>query len=222
MGKPAIKYIRNWGITLKKIFAGVALAGLITLSGGTVAAQAAPDYPAAPPSSSVSTGTVIPGQAFTFSGSGFTPGETIDVTVTMSSPVAGGAIGSLGGGMSASVPMIIKPAAPAAFSATADANGAFSTPITLDQKGTYTLTATGRSSGVTISQVVKVVASIDAGVGNNVSGTGNVVAGGEDGLASTGIDTSVLVWSLIGVGALGAGVGTVVVSRRRNRAEQAA
>ncbi|WP_207345839.1 LPXTG cell wall anchor domain-containing protein [Arthrobacter sp. E3] len=203
---------------MKKILAGVALASLITLSAGSVAAQAAPnDYPAGAPSSTVSTGTVIAGEAVIFSGSGFIAGEIIDITVTQTSPVAGGAIGSMGGGISASVPMIIKPAAPSSFIVTADSNGAFSTPITLEQTGTYTLTAKGRTSGVTVSQVVKVVASVDAGVGNNGSNSGNNVAGDKDGLASTGLDTSVLVWSIIGVGALGAGVGTVVVSRRRNR-----
>ena len=208
---------------MKKILASVALASLLTLSAGAVAAQAAPsDYPAGPPASTVSTGTVVAGEAVVFSGSGFTPGETIDITVIMTSPVAGGAIGSLGGGISASVPMIIQPAAPASFTAVADDNGAFSTPITLEQTGTYTLTATGRTSGVTVSQVVKVVANIDAGVGNDGSGTGNDVAGNDDGLASTGIDASVAVWSLIGVGALGVGVGSVVLSRRRNRADMAA
>ncbi len=223
IGEPAIKHKRNWGNTLKKILAGVALAGLLTLSAGTVAAQAADgDYVAPPPASSVSTGTVIAGQAVIFSGSGFTPGEIIDITVTMTSPVAGGAIGSLGGGVSASVPMIIQPAAPITLTATADANGAFSTPITLNQTGTYTLTAKGRTSGVTVTQVVKVVANTGAGVGNDGSGTGNNVAGNEDGLANTGIDASVAVWSLIGVGALGAGVGSVVISRRRNHADLAA
>ncbi|MET4003010.1 LPXTG-motif cell wall-anchored protein [Arthrobacter sp. UYCu511] len=203
---------------MKKTLISLALAGVLTLSVGSVAAQAAPSdsYPAGPPSSNVSTGTVVPGEAVIFAGSGFKPGEIIDITVVQTSPVAGGALGSMGGGVSASVPMIIKPAAPAPTTTTADANGGFSTAITLDQTGTYTLTATGRESGVTVSQVVKVVADNGAGAGGN--GSGNDAAGNNDGgLASTGIDSSVLIWSLVGVGALGAGVGTVVVSRRRNR-----
>ena len=183
---------------MKKTIASLALAGVLTLSAGTVAAQAAPEYPAAPPAASVSEGTVVPG------------------------------LGSLGGGVSMSVPMIVQPAAPASYEAVAAADGSFSAPVTLDETGTYTLTATGRTSGVSVSQTVKVVASLDAGAGtNNGSGTNNEAGAGagntvadadKGGLANTGVDASVLVWSLIGVGALGAGVGTVVVSRRRNSA----
>ena len=205
---------------MKKTIASLALAGVLTLSAGTVAAQAAPEYPAAPPAASVSEGTVVPGQAFTFAGNGFTPGEIVDITVVQSSPVAGGALGSLGGGVSMSVPMTVQPAAPASYEAVAAADGSFSAPVTLDETGTYTLTATGRTSGVSVSQTVKVVASLDADAGtNNEAGAGNTVADADKGgLANTGVDASVLVWSLIGVGALGAGVGTVVVSRRRNSA----
>lgn len=165
---------------------------------------------------------MVADHAVNFSGSGFIPGETIDITVTMTSPVAGGAIGSLGGGISASVPMIIQPAAPASFEVVADDNGAFSTPIALEQTGTYTLPATGRTSGVTVTQVVKVVANVNAEVGYIGSDAGSYVASSEDGLAATGIDASVAVWSLIGVGALGIGVSSVDISRRRHRADQAA
>lgn len=186
---------------------------------GTVAAQAAPDYPAGP-SAVVSAGTVVPGQALSFGGSGFTAGEIIDITVTQTSAVAGGAIGSMGGGASMSVPVIIKPAASQSMTTVAAADGSFSTSITLNETGTHTLTATGRTSGVTVSQVVKVVASLDseAGLSGSNNGAGSNVAGTENGgLASTGIDTGVLVWSIVGAGALAAGVGTVVVSRRRSR-----
>ncbi|MCQ9163656.1 LPXTG cell wall anchor domain-containing protein [Arthrobacter sp. STN4] len=199
---------------MKKALASLALAGILTLSVGSVAAQAAPnDYPAGPPSGSVSVAVVAPGQAFIFSGSGFTPGEAIFVTITLSNPVAGGAIGSMGGGVSASVPIIIKPVAtPSSFTTTASSTGTFSVPVELDKTGTYTLTATGKTSGVTVTQTVKVVAAAVNPSGNNVAGTQ------PGGLASTGVDASVLVWSLVGAGALAAGVGTVVVSRRRSRA----
>ncbi|WP_434618291.1 LPXTG cell wall anchor domain-containing protein [Arthrobacter sp. A5] len=203
---------------MKKTLAAVTLAGILTLSAGAMAAQAAPDeYPSAP-GATVSAGTVAPGQAVVFSGSGFTPGEIVDITVTMSSPVAGGAIGSVGG-MSMSVPMIIK-AAPVSLTATAAADGSFSANVPLEQTGTYTLTARGRTSGVTVSQVVKVVAA--AGTAADVTGTSAdaaAVAGAANGtgLAYTGVDSGVLIWSLAGAGALAAGVSTVVVSRRRNR-----
>ncbi|WP_425863773.1 LPXTG cell wall anchor domain-containing protein [Arthrobacter sp. TWP1-1] len=205
---------------MKKTLATLALAGILTFSAGTVAAQAAPEYPAGAPSSTVSNTTVVPGQAVTFAGVGFTPGETIDITVTQTSTVAGGAIGSIGGGVSMSKPLIIKAVAPVSLTATAAADGSFSVPVTLDQKGTYTLTATGRTSQVSVSQVVKVVTSLDAGAG---AGTGNNVAGAgveAGGLANTGLDAGVLVWSIVGAGALAAGVSTVVVSRRRSRNAQ--
>ncbi|POH74897.1 LPXTG cell wall anchor domain-containing protein [Arthrobacter glacialis] len=203
---------------MKKTLASLALAGILTFSAGAVAAQAAPSYPAEG-SATVSNTTVVPGQAVTFAGSGFAPGETVDVTVTQTSAVAGGAIGSLGGGVSMSKPLIVKAVAPSTFTTTATASGSFSIPVTLDAKGTYTLTAVGRVSGNQASQVVKVVTSLDANNGTGVgSGAGNNVANAEKGgLANTGIDTSVVVWSLVGAGALAAGVGTVVVSRRRSR-----
>lgn len=203
---------------MKKTLATLALAGILTFSAGTVAAQAAPPaYPAGPPSGSVSISVVAPGQSFMFSGTGFTPGEAIFITITLSNPVAGGAIGSMGGGggVAASVPIIVKPAAPVYLTTTANAQGAFSTPVTLDKTGTYTLTAVGKTSGVTVTQTVKVVANANAVPGNS---NGNNVSGAQPGaLASTGVDSSVLIWSIVGAGALAAGVGTVVVSRRRSR-----
>lgn len=206
---------------MKKTLASIALAGILTLSAGAVAAQAAPSpspYPApTSPVATVSDTTVAPGEAVTFSGGGMLPGEIVDITVTQTSVVAGGAIGSLGGGVSMSKPLIIKPAAPMSFSTTASAEGTFSVPVTLNLTGTYTLTAIGRTSGVSVSQVVKVDPTFaadggaGAGAGADVAGNGN-----DGGLANTGIDTGVLVWSIVGAGALAAGVGTVVVSRRRN------
>ena len=212
---------------MKKILAGVALAGILALSVGTVAAQAAPDYTSGP-TSTVSSGTVDAGSPVVFSGGGFTPGETIDITATLTNTVAGGAVGAMGGGVSMGVLAIVKPAAPISMTAVAAADGTFSTNVTLTQTGTYTLTATGRTSGVTVSQVVKVVAEGPAGTkqGNDGNVAGGTIAGGAQGagggLASTGVDPSVLVWSLVGAGALGAGITTVAVARRRNRAEQGA
>ncbi|MCY0905471.1 peptidase [Arthrobacter sp. H14-L1] len=203
---------------MKKTLAAVALAGILTLSAGPMAAQAAPTYPSAP-SATVSASTVTPGQAFVFSGTGFTPGEIVDVTVTMSSPVAGGAIGSVGG-MSMAVPMIIK-AAPVSLTATAAADGSFAVNVTLDQTGTYTLTAKGRTSGVTVSQVVKVVTAVGTSADAAKASAVNGAANGTD-LAYTGMDSGVLIWSVVGVGALAAGAATVVVSRRRSRTEVAA
>ncbi|WP_155848417.1 hypothetical protein [Arthrobacter sp. 35W] len=113
-----------------------------------------------------------------------------------------------------SVPMIIKPSVVVA-TAVADSGGNFSTTVMLTEHGTYTITATGATSGVTATQVVRVVAASTDG---NAAGSGTTGNGSNNNdLASTGIDPSVLVWSLIGVGALAAGAGTVVISRRRSR-----
>lgn len=200
---------------MKKILASLALAGLLTLSAGAVAAQAAPEYPAEAPSTITDT-VVVPGQAVTFEGSGFAPGETILVTATQTSAVAGGAIGSVGGGVSMSKPLIVKAVAPVTFTTTASASGTFSIPVALSSTGTWTLTAVGQTSGTTATQVVKVVATLP-GSGTGSDSGNNVAADNKGGLANTGIDTGVVVWSLVGAGALAAGVGTVVVSRRRSR-----
>lgn len=81
-------------IALRKILDDVALAGILTLSAGTGAAQAAPENPAVPPSSVDLIGPQQPG-AVIFSGSNFTPGETIDVTVTVTDPMTSDVTGTL-------------------------------------------------------------------------------------------------------------------------------
>ncbi|MDQ6739929.1 MAG: LPXTG cell wall anchor domain-containing protein [Actinomycetota bacterium] len=195
------------GTIHEKTLATVALAGILTLSAGAASAQAAP-YPA-PATGTVSSSTVTAGSTIVFTASGFTPGETVTITVTFNSPVAGGIVGGHGGGMSASVPMIVKAAVPAPQSLSANASGTVTASVTLTDPGTYTITAKGATSGVSVSQVVKVTsAAVAVSPANNASGSD---------LASTGVDGSVVVWSLIGAGALAAGAGTVVVSRRRSR-----
>lgn len=192
---------------MKKSLAAVTLAGMLMLSAGAASAQAAP-YPA-PGTGTVSSSTVTAGSTIVFTASGFTFGETVTITVTFNSPIAGGIIGGHGGGMSASVPMIVKAAVPAPQSLTANANGTVTASVTLTDPGTYTITAKGATSGVSVSQVVKVTSAAVAGSpANNATGSG---------LASTGVDAGVVIWSLIGAGALAAGAGTVVVSRRRSR-----
>lgn len=108
--------LRKWklGNCVEEILAGVALAGILTLSAGTVNAQAAPGNAAVPPSSVDLTGPQQRG-AVIFSGSGFTPGETIDVTVTVIDPMTGDVTGML-----------------PASATVADANGLFSTLLRLE------------------------------------------------------------------------------------------
>jgi LPXTG-motif cell wall-anchored protein len=196
---------------MKKIIAGLALAGSIALMGSTPAT--ALTYPAPPVSGTVSAATVAPGETFTFSGSGFVPGEAVTITVTLArAPQA--ASGSFSGGASMAVPAKINlPLAPQSFATTADANGIFAFPVSISEAGTYTLTATG-ASGHTVTSSVTVAG---ATVGNGVATSGSASE-----LADTGANSSMLLWSLVGAGALAAGATSVVVVRRRAKAEAAA
>ncbi|MDO5753137.1 peptidase [Arthrobacter sp.] len=195
---PGIQSMKIGVIAVKKVLAGVALAGVLTLSAGTVAAQAAPGYPASPPSA---IGTLLPGEATTFSGSGFTPGETIDVTITLTSFVAGEPVRSL-----------------PTSTAVADAAGDFTTQLILGwEEGTYQLTATGQTSGVTVNNTVTGISSGPVMAADNPNDAKDGMIAGQDALAYTGIDAAgAAILSLLGVGVLGAGVGMVTVSRRRH------
>lgn len=207
---------------MKKSIAALALAGTIALTG---AAPALATYPApGTGTGTVSDGTVAPGEVFTFSGTGFLAGETITITITLTStPQALG--GGFSGGAAMSVPSKINVlAAPQTVTTTAAADGSFSAPIRLGKPGTYTLTAVGNTSGHTVTQSVTVVAGADRGVvnaagnGTSLSNTGGSGAG----LANTGADSSLVLWSLVGGGALVAGAASVVVVRRRANAEASA
>ncbi|WP_211879760.1 LPXTG cell wall anchor domain-containing protein [Pseudarthrobacter albicanus] len=174
----------------------------------------------------VSNGTVAPGKTFVFSSvdGGFTPGETIQVTATLTgTPQAIG--GSFSGGASMAVPAkIILPLAPLTFTTTADASGNFAIPLDLPAEGTYILTAEGLTSGKTVTSSVTVDAAA-AGSGTGLANTGGTAGGtatSGTGLANTGADTSLVLWSLVGAGALAAGVTSVVVVRRRAKADTSA
>ena len=197
---------------MNKSLAAIALAGSIAML-GAVPAMATNTYPAPPSQGTVSDGTVAPGETFTFSGSGFIAGESITITVTLTgAPQASS--GGFGGGVSMAVPTKINlPLAPQTFSTTADANGNFAFPMSISEAGTYTLTATGQTSGKTVTSTVKVSG---AAVGTSLADTGNGTA-----LANTGADSSLLLWSLVGGGALAAGITSVVVVRRRANADAA-
>jgi len=206
---------------MKKSIAALALAGTIALT-GAVPAMAA-NYPAPGGGGTVSDGTVAPGEVFTFSGTGFLAGETITITITLTStPQALG--GGFSGGAAMSVPSKINVlAAPQTVTTTAAADGSFSAPIRLGKPGTYTLTAVGNTSGHTVTQSVTVVAGADRGVVNAAgNGSGLANTGGGNGLANTGADSSLVLWSLVGAGALAAGAASVVVVRRRANVEASA
>lgn len=198
---------------MKKSIAALALAGTIALT-GTAPAVAA-NYPAPPANSAVSDGVVGPGEAFTFSARGFFAGEPLIIRVTPGArPASTGA--SIAGGASRSVPSKISVLLAAQeINATADASGAVALPLTISEPGTYTITATGVNSGVTSAPVTITVAGAAAADLPNAGGTGA-------GLANTGADSSLILWSLVGGGALVAGAASVVVVRRRANAEASA
>jgi LPXTG-motif cell wall-anchored protein len=202
---------------MKKSLAAVALAGSIAFV-GAVPAMAADDLTYNTGTTSeqgtVSDNTVAPGETFIFSASGFVPGESITVTVTLTrAPQAVGA--SFSGGASMAVPAKINlPLATQTFATKADANGNLSFPVSISEAGTYTLVATG-VSGKTATASVTVAAA--SGTGAGLANTGGGTA-----LANTGADTSLILWSLVGAGALAAGATSVVVVRRRAKAHAAA
>ncbi|WP_144659240.1 LPXTG cell wall anchor domain-containing protein [Paenarthrobacter nicotinovorans] len=204
---------------MRKSLAALTLAGSIALLGAVPAVANNANYPAPNTSVAVSDASVAPGEAFVFSGTGFTPGEGITITVTPTgTPAASG--GSVTAG-SLSVAGRI-PLAPSTLSAVADGNGAFSIPIVINEPGTYAITATGNTSGVTVGPVTVVVGGAalsntggSTGTGANLANTGGVP------LANTGADSSLILWSLVGAGALAAGTASVVVARRRAKSTEA-
>ncbi|BCW41646.1 hypothetical protein StoSoilB3_31810 [Arthrobacter sp. StoSoilB3] len=199
---------------MRKSLAALTLAGSIALLGAVPAVANNANYPAPNTSVAVSDASVAPGEAFVFSGTGFTPGEGITITVTPTgAPAASGSVSAGSLAVSAIIPL-----APSTLSATADGNGAFSTPIVINEPGAYAVTATGNSSGVTVGPVTVVVggAALSNTGGNAGTGTGTGLANtGGVPLANTGADSSLILWSLVGAGALAAGTASVMVARRR-------
>ena len=206
---------------MKKSIAALALAGTIALT-GTAPAVAA-NYPAPPANSAVSDGVVGPGEAFTFSARGFHAGEPLIIRVTPGArPASTGA--SIAGGASRSVPSKISVLLAAQeLRATADAAGAVALPLTISEPGTYTITATGVNSGITSDPVtITVAGAAGTDLSNTGGNTGAGLANTGANLANTGADSSLILWSLVGGGALVAGAASVVVVRRRANAEASA
>jgi LPXTG-motif cell wall-anchored protein len=205
---------------LKKSIAALALAGTIALA-GAVPAMATNRYPAGDQGEQgqVDNGNIEEGEQFNFSGEGFDANEPIEVEVEqIDGPQAIG--GSFAGGASMAVSGKIQVAlAPQTFSTRADANGHFSLPLSISNGGTYRLTATGLTSGHKVVATVTVKAAAGTGAGLSNTG-GNTTAAA--GLANTGADSSLILWSLIGGGALVAGAASVVVVRRRANADASA
>jgi LPXTG-motif cell wall-anchored protein len=205
---------------MKKTLAALALAGSIALVGSSPAMAT---YVPTPPPAAVSDGTVGPGQTFTFSGR-YNPfaGESLTIRVTPGNPPAasGAAVGNRSVGSRISV--FVEAQTLTGYSA--DAEGDYSVPITIREAGTYFITATGNTSGNTAGPVTVVVDPAFASNGAPLSGTGGgaSLANTGSGLANTGADSGLVLWTLVGAGALAAGATSVVVVRRRAKAEVAA
>lgn len=201
---------------MKKTLAAFALAGSLALIGSPAVAA---EYPALPPQAAVSDGVVGPGENFVFRGQGFLAGEPLIIRVTPGQPPAAGGANIAGGtSFSAKIPVFM---APQELNATADAQGAFALPISISEAGTYSLTAEGVNSGVVVGPVTVTVAASLANTGGNAGGAPLASTGGA-GLANTGADSGLVLWTLVGAGALAAGATSVVVVRRRAKAEVAA
>ncbi|MDQ0240173.1 LPXTG cell wall anchor domain-containing protein [Arthrobacter bambusae] len=201
---------------MKKSLAALALAGTIALAASAPAM--AVDYPAPVPGT-VSSATVTVGGTVVFSGGGFTPGETIVITITFTAAPQGAGAPGTSNGIAMAVPGGLH-LAPTTVTATANASGAFSTDVALTAAGTYQLTAEGATSHHTVTSTV-VAAGVSGASGSglaNTGGTGLANTGGT-GLANTGVDSSLILWGLVGAGALVAGTASVVVVRRRAKNE---
>lgn len=203
---------------MKKTLAAIALAGSLALV-GTAPAMAA-NYPATPPQAAVSDGTVGPGETFTFRGNGPFAGETLTIRVTPGNPPAAGGATIGGTSVSLKIPVFAETHT---LSAQADAQGNFSVPIAITEAGTYLITATGNTSGNTVGPVTVVVDAAYAGALSNTGGGAPLAnTNGGAALANTGADSGLVLWTLVGAGALAAGAASVVVVRRRAKTEAAA
>ncbi|MCO4253137.1 LPXTG cell wall anchor domain-containing protein [Pseudarthrobacter raffinosi] len=204
---------------MKKTLAVLALAGSLALV-GTAPAIAA-NYPPIPPQAAVSDGTVGPGEQFVFRGRGPFAGESLTIQVTPGNPPAasGAAVGNRS--ISTRINVVVEAQT---LAAQADADGNFSVPITIAEAGTYLITATGNSTGNTVGPVTVVVDPAFASNGAPLSNTGGgaALANTGTGLANTGADSGLILWTLVGAGALAAGAASVVVVRRRAKTEAAA
>ena len=207
---------------MKKSIAALALAGTMALA-GTAPALASTTYPA--PGNeygTVSDGTIARGESITFSGGGYIAGETVNITFQRT----GGKKASDGG----------RPV-PSNFSVIADGTGAFSTTITFTDGGNYTIGAVGTTSGN--KRWAAVVVNSGNGGGNNdgggnhgggIANKGNsglavvssvTAAGTASGDAGTNAESNLVLWSLVGAGALAASAASTAVIRRRAKKAEA-
>ncbi|MDQ0922267.1 LPXTG-motif cell wall-anchored protein [Pseudarthrobacter sp. W1I19] len=202
----SLKTSAPWGTLMKKIFAALILASSVALVGTTPVAASTyvPDTPVEV--EVIPNDNVLSGDAFIFRGSGFNPGEGLTITVTLENQAASVSAGSL------TVPtQITMPLPPLQIKPEENVNGSFRVEMRIMELGRHTITATGNVSAKQDSDPVRVVPAIGAAS----SKTDAVVAGTGSRLANTGIDSGLLLWTLVGAGALATGATSVAIARRR-------
>ncbi len=185
----------------KKLVAVAAL-GLVAVLAVPVAAFAA-DYTS-------SSNTIVTG-ANGVELSAVGAGDSVDIDFIGASFAVGETVSATVDGFGNPSLSTVK-AAPFSLTKVADGNGSTSFTMNLpaDAQGSYSVVATGLTSGNTGNASVTVTpADAGAGSGSNSS----------DGLASTGANVSMLlIWSVVGVLLLGAAMIAVRVAVRRQRA----
>lgn len=191
---------------LKKTLATIALAATLTSVGAGVA-HANEGYPAPAPPSTVSQGSIEAGKSVTFTGSGFTPGEEVVITAE-AAPSLSVQVGSRA--VASRVAL-----APVQLSTVADAAGKFSIEVQLSEAGTFTLTAKGLTSGVTVSNTV-VVQAPAASVASDSSQPSQSSPQGQ--LPYMGADPALLLWGVVGAGAVAAGTVSILLVKRGEKA----
>lgn len=198
---------------MKKAASALLLAGAISIAG----AGAATAYVPTPPENSVSAQSVAPGGTVTIQFSGFTPNESVRLTLIGESGAEPIAMGGAGiNGLAAGVNGLIILNQPILETTeAAGPDGVFIRDVQLPtEPGTYTLTAVGLTSGHTVSATVVVDAALGGNAGDQA---GNNTAAGA-GLANTGADSTMLLWGAAGALALGAGVVSIAVAQRKKTA----
>lgn len=188
----------------------LAVMGAVVLGSFAFAGVAsADDYPASEPAIQVSDTSPEAGTPVTISGEGYDAGEQVSFTVTE---------GTEGAGLRAPSAAFVS-VVPTIPPVTAAPDGTFSTQVTFDDPGTYTVVATGATSGVSNSVTISVQAAASEG-GTSGTEAGNGGAAGSGSLSSTGVNRTMLVGGSIGGGLaviVGAGLLWLSITRKPRR-----
>lgn len=174
---------------LSRIITAIAV-GLAVSSLPTATANAQPVYPPGAPDVTLSATTAVVGDTITISGSNFGPNEIVDITITIN-PLAApapGAATTRGGGTVVAMGMapVARPVqrgyGSVTLQAVTNANGDFSIRYRVRYPGEYTITVTGRESGVTATATLTVFRSrlpvTGSGVGTQIAVGGGLLAAG--------------------------------------------